>query len=38
LLAVASVSYRHLRDRASVLRCYGCAIVAPSQQVRPGDR
>ena len=39
---------RHLRDRAPVLRCYGCAILAwagaggpqprPSQQVRPGDR
>jgi hypothetical protein len=25
---------RHLRDRAPVLRCYGCAILAPSQQVR----
>jgi hypothetical protein len=29
---------RHLRDRAPVLRCCGCAILAPSQQVRPGDR
>ncbi len=25
---------RRLRDRAPVLRCYGCAILAPSQQVR----
>jgi hypothetical protein len=24
--------------RAPVLRCYGCAILAPSQQVRPGNR
>ncbi len=29
---------RHLRDRAPVLQCYECAILAPSQQVRPGDR
>ncbi len=25
---------RHLGDRALVLRCYGCAILAPAQQVR----
>ena len=35
---VCSVLQQHLRDRAPVLRCYGCAILAPSQQVRPGDR
>ncbi len=35
---ISGAPARHLGDRAPVLRCYGCAILAPSQQVRPGDR